>query len=70
MAMHVNIKVVPNAKENRIIAQSDTLIVRVTESPVHGHANAAVLKLLKSYYGKPIRLVAGATCKKKIIEIE
>ena len=68
--MRVNIKVVPNAKEDMIIKQDDALVVRVTEPPVYGRANAAVLELLAAYFGKPVHLVAGAKSRKKVIEVD
>jgi len=68
--MRINIKVVPNAKEDMVIKQGETLVVRVTESPVRGRANAATLELLAAYFGKPVHLVAGAKIRKKVIEVE
>jgi len=68
--MRVNIKVVPNAKEDMIIKQGDALVVRVTEPPVYGRANAAVLELLAAYFGRPVKLVAGAKSRKKVIEVD
>ena len=68
--MRVNIRVVPNAKEDMIIKQGDTLVVRITEPPVYGRANAAMLELLEAYFGKPVKLVAGAKARKKVIEVD
>jgi uncharacterized protein (TIGR00251 family) len=67
--MRLTIKVVPNAKENRVVEQNGSLTVRTTESPVRGRANAAALDLLEAYFGKPVHLVAGATSRKKIVEV-
>jgi len=68
--MRVNIRVVPNAKEDMIIKQGDALVVRITEPPVRGRANAAALELLEAYFGKPVKLVAGAKLRKKIVEVD
>jgi uncharacterized protein (TIGR00251 family) len=68
--MRISVKVVPNAKEDLVIKQGDVLVVRTTESPVRGRANAAVLELLEAYFGKPVRLVAGAKSRKKIVEVD
>lgn len=68
--MRVNIKVTPSAKEDLIIKQGDALVVRTTESPVRGRANAAVLELLAAYFGKPVRLVSGAKSRNKVVEVE
>jgi len=68
--MRVNIRVVPNAKEDMIIKQGDTLVVRITEPPVRGRANAAVLELLEAYFGKPVHLVTGAKLRKKVVEVD
>jgi len=68
--MRIAIKVVPNAKEDSVSEQNGVITVRTTEPPVRGRANAAILELLSVYFGKPVRLVSGATARKKVIEVE
>ena len=49
------------------------LRVRVRSAPVEGAANQALLRLLASELGVPrgaVRLIAGATGRRKIVEIE
>lgn len=67
--MRYTIRVVPNARADEVRDEGGTLVVRVTEPPVHGRANAAVLELLTAYFGRPVKLVAGAKARKKIIEV-
>ena len=45
-------------------------LVRTKEPRKKGKANVAVLKILKKYLGKQVRLVSGATSTTKIIEVE
>lgn len=67
--MRYHIKVIPNAKENSVKEVADTLVVRTTEQPEHGKANKAILKLLSDYFNKPVRLVSGATSRRKVVEV-
>ena len=63
------IKVIPNSPADEVI-EADPLIVRVKAPPTKGKANKAVIKLLSHYFNANVRIVAGATSRKKVVEIE
>lgn len=71
--MRIFIKVKCNAKENRIISVNDNnLIVYVTEPPIAGKANKAIIKLLSEHFKIPqskIILEKGLKSKHKIVSI-
>lgn len=45
-------------------------IVRVKAPRRKGKANAAVLRLLRKYFGRPVHIVRGHTSHRKIVEVE
>jgi uncharacterized protein (TIGR00251 family) len=68
--MKYKIKVIPNAKIDKVIEREGTLIVKVKEKPEKGKATVKVLKLLSEYFNKPVHLISGALTREKIIETE
>ncbi len=81
--MRILIKAKAGEREERVEAPEPKLLntkdelevytVRVKEPPERGKANDAIIKLLAGYFNLPrshIRLVSGATSKRKIFEIE
>ena len=71
--MFAEVKVVLNAREPRIVEgpSAGKIIAYLTEPPRRNKANIQLIKLLKEHYGKgkEIRLLRGATGRKKIFEI-
>ena len=63
------IKVIPNSPADEVI-EAEPLIVRVKAPPTKGKANKAVINLLAHYFNANVRIVAGATSRKKVVEIE
>jgi uncharacterized protein (TIGR00251 family) len=63
------IKVIPNSPADEVI-EAEPLIVRVKAPPTKGKANKAVINLLSHYFNANVRIVAGATSRKKVVEIE
>lgn len=71
--MIVNIRVIPRARVQKIVADGDVLRVYTNAAPSDGEANTAVIKILAKYYDVPkssISIVRGATSHDKVIEIE
>ncbi|MGC9444715.1 MAG: DUF167 domain-containing protein [Candidatus Methanospirareceae archaeon] len=62
------IKVIPNAAADEVI-EAEPLIVRVKAPPTKGKANKAVINLLSHHFNANVRIVAGATSRKKVVEI-
>lgn len=71
--MKIFVKVKPKAKENKIEKIDENHFkVSVTEPPVGGKANLAVIVNLAEYLKIPkakIRIISGQTSRNKIIEI-
>jgi uncharacterized protein len=68
----INVRVIPNAKKNRVEAETGRLKVHLTAPPQDGKANELLRELLAEYYGikrKQILLVRGAKSRDKIVEI-
>ena len=70
--MIVNIRVIPRARVQKIVADGDTLRVYTNAAPSDGEANTAVIKMLAKHYDVPkssIKIVRGATSHDKVVEI-
>ena len=71
--MRVAVRVTPGAKQRGIKAASDgSLLVKVTEPPGGGRANAALIEALAEHFGVPKRRVAiirGLASRRKLVEI-
>ena len=84
--MKIFVKAKAGAKEDKVIppplrlslqpgaeASKEWYIVSTRERPVEGRANEAITKLLAEYFEVPrsqIRLISGASSKKKTFEIK
>ena len=69
----IKIKVVPNAKKNKILTECDGLKVYVTAQPTGGRANKAVIELLAEFFDVrkgSVRIIKGEKSREKIVEIE
>ena len=70
--MIVNVRVIPRARVQKIVADGDILRVYTNAVPTDGEANTAVIKMLAKHYDVPksrIAIVRGATSHDKVIEI-
>jgi len=74
MIARLQLKVVPGAARDEIAGWlGDALKIRVCAAPERGKANAAVTALLARALGLPearVRIVAGQTSPRKVVEIE
>lgn len=72
--MRLPVKVVPKSSRDRVAGWvGDALKICVTAAPERGKANAAVIDVLAQALGLPrraIRVVAGESSPRKIIEID
>lgn len=58
--------IVPGAKKTEIVGlHGDALRIRVAAPPEKGRANQAVARLLSDSFGAKVRLIAGATSRRK-----
>jgi uncharacterized protein len=62
--MRLNIKVIPNAKQNKLVEEPGRLKVYLTAPPVDGKANKALIAFLAEHFQvkkSAIRIVRGQT---------
>lgn len=71
--MMLSIRAKPGARETSVIHRDDgTYLVSVTEPPVQGRANQAIIRALADHFGvsrAQVRIVSGFTARSKIVEI-
>ncbi|MFH1768284.1 MAG: DUF167 domain-containing protein [Candidatus Omnitrophota bacterium] len=70
--MIVKVKVIPNAKKDKIEQLDHSLRLYVTASPIDGKANKKVIEMLSRYYQTKkynVKIVRGDKHRDKIIEI-
>lgn len=71
--MKICVKVIPKASKNQIEKVSEgEYRIRLTKAPADNEANTQLVKLLGKYFGiapSLIRIISGATTRKKIVEI-
>lgn len=68
----LNIRVIPNAKQNKIVAEANRLKVYLTAPPVEGKANKALVEFLAEHFGvkkKQVRIVRGERGRDKVVEV-
>jgi uncharacterized protein (TIGR00251 family) len=75
MKSRITIRLQPRASRDEIIGWNDerVLRVRVKAPPVDGAANTALVQLLAKMVGVPkskVALIAGATARNKVVEID
>ena len=72
--MQIKIRVIPNARQNKITADDDgNLKIYTTKSPSDGQANDAVVKQLSDYLKVPklqIKIIRGITSRDKVITFQ
>ena len=70
--MKLNIKVVPNAKKNRLVEEPGRLNIYLAAPAVEGKANSALVEFLAEHFKVrkgTINIVKGARSREKIVEI-
>lgn len=68
-----NVRVIPHAKQNKVVLDGDVLRVYTTTAPEKGRANGAVIDLLSEYFSiakSRIVISKGATSRNKIVVIQ
>ena len=70
--MIINVRVIPRARVQKIVADGNVLRVYTNAVPSDGEANVAVIKMLAKHYKVPkssIKIIRGVTSHDKVIEI-
>ena len=71
-AMLINIRVIPNAKQNKIVKEQARLKVYLTAPPVEGKANKALIEFLAEHFGvkkSKITIIRGQKSRDKLVGI-
>ena len=66
----IRVKVVPKARESRLLFEDGQLKALLTSPPEKGKANQELLKLLKKVFGWNARIVSGMSSRNKIVEVD
>lgn len=68
--MKITVYVKPNSSKNEVIRISNgEYKVYITAPPQKGKANEVLLKLLKKYFKKKVRIITGLKSREKVIEV-
>lgn len=71
--MRMNVKVIPNAKQNKIVEETGRLKVYLTAPPIEGKANQALIELLMEHFKvkrSRIKIIKGLKSRDKCVIIE
>ena len=68
--MKYKIKVHTNSSKEEVVKKEDIYEVWIKEKPIQGKANIKLLKFLKKYFKRPVKIVSGFTSRNKIIELD
>jgi hypothetical protein len=69
----MNVKVIPNAKQNKIVEETGRLKVYLTAPPIEGKANQALIELLMEHFKvkrSRIKIIKGLKSRDKCVIIE
>jgi uncharacterized protein (TIGR00251 family) len=70
--MRLNIRVIPNAKQNKAVKEENRYKIYLTSPPVEGKANKALVNFLAEQFKvkkNKIKIVRGLKSRDKIVEI-
>lgn len=69
--MKIHIKLHPNSSQEKIEKISeDKFEVWLREKPIDNKANEKLIKILKKYLGKNVKIIKGMKSRNKIVEVE
>ncbi len=67
--MKIKIRIHSNSSKEEIKKVGDIYEIWVKEKPIQGKVNTKLLKILKKYFKKDVRIKSGFTSRNKIIEL-
>ncbi len=71
--VRVRVRVIPRAKNEGIVEENGTLVIRVRDPPEKGKANKRVIELVARYFNVPkskVEIVKGHTSREKVLKVE
>ena len=73
MLTRIGVLVHPRASRERLVWDGEALSVWITQPPVEGAANAAVVRIVAGWLNVPpsqVRLVGGLRSRRKLVEVD
>ena len=73
MLTRIGVLVHPRASRERLVWDGEALSVWITQPPVEGAANAAVVRIVAGWLDVPpsrVRLVGGLRSRRKLVEVD
>ena len=67
--MKIKVKVHPNSSKEDIRKTNEYLEVWLKEKPIDSKANVKLLKMLRKYFRKPVKIKSGFTSRIKVVEV-
>ena len=67
--MKIKVKVKPSSGEQNVEEKESFYLVKLKSAPENNKANLELIKLLKKYFKKEIKIKSGFSSRNKIIEI-
>ncbi len=68
--MRIKVKVKPFLGQQSVEKKNDFYLVKLKSRPENNKANIELLKLLKKYFKKNVKIKSGFTSRNKIVEVE
>ena len=65
----LSLKVIPNAKAERLVEEQGNWKLYLQAAPVKGQANLGIIKYFKKNYGLNVRIEKGERSRKKVIMV-
>jgi len=70
--MKLNVKVIPKAKQNKIVKEGGRFKIYLTAPAVKGKANKALIEFLAEHFGvkkRAIKILVGEKNRNKVVEV-
>ncbi len=68
--MIIKIKALPSSGKQEVVKKDEVYNVYLKSAPIDNKANTELVKLLKKYFDKPVKIKSGFTSRNKIVEVE
>lgn len=68
--MKIEVKIHANSSQEKIEKRGEKYEVWLKEKPVDNKANEKLLKILKKYFNKQVKIIKGLKSRNKIIELK
>ncbi len=66
--MKIKVKVKPNSGRQEVLRKDKEYLVYLKSSPENNKANIELIKVLRRYFGREVKIKSGFTSRKKVLE--